>query len=1083
MRPAFTYQRNSNNFRRFTGLLLLLFTPFLLLAQSALPITGQVIDAEDATPLPGVTVLVEGTSSGTVTDLDGNFSLNVAGAETVLIVSYIGMEDQRVVVGDRTNIVITLSASDNVLDEIVVVGYGSQKRVNLSGAVDAIQTEQLESRPINNLSQGLQGLVPNFNIINASGEPGGAANFNIRGFTSINGGSPLFVVDGIAYEADDLNYLNPNDIASVSVLKDASSAAIYGARGAFGVVLITTKTGKENKISYTSFLSTARPTVLPDPITDPYVYMRLSDVATANTPWNFITWTDDQYQWGRERSDDPSIPSVRLQAANPGLYEYMGNNNWNDYFFADNSFSQSHNLAFSGAQGNKMDYFVSGNFAQEDGLNQLTTDDFTRYALRSKIGFTPRPWLRFENNSNLFQADRDQPTYNLTGVYNLRPVDVAENPDGTWANTPAGRAAAQLTNGGRNFSSESGFQTINRMTATLFDGLLSVTADATFRRNTNRIHTDGRQYQIGFGPDDIRTEGGEGFAAESRIDERYNAYNLYATVNKRFGAKHQLTAVAGYNQESYKWDLTSAQRNGLIVSGLPYIGVAAGEQFASADFNEWAVRGIFGRINYIFNDRYIVEVNGRYDGTSRFPEDNRWGFFPSVSAAWLVSEEAFMEPLRNTLSTLKLRASYGSLGNQSVGSFDYILNLPSGTTGNLIGGNFQRFIGEPGLTVDPTNYTWEEVTTSNIGVEAGLFKDRIFTTFDYYVRNTNGMLAPGRELPAVLGTDEPRANVADLETKGWELGIEMRNRFQIGGSPLKLNVRFNLGDSRSTITKYPNEEGLFSGAYYEGQEIGEIWGLESNGFFTNQDEIEALDQTGIIPWGAISIVEGWPRFIDQDGNGIIEKGIGINDTRDYKKIGNSQPRYNYGIDVTVDWKGFDLRTFFQGVGKRDYYPTHYLFWGLYQQPYANNYDHLLNFYRAEGDSEAARANHSQAYLDMGLADANTGDVDYPTLQAWLADYRVNNGLAIPQSRYLLNGAYVRLKNVTLGYSLPSVLTEKLNIGRLRFYLSGENLWESSDVSEFLDPEAIGNGDLDGGQFGGYAYPYQRRYSVGVNLDF
>jgi TonB-linked SusC/RagA family outer membrane protein len=1063
-------------------LTVLIFLPFLLLAQSARTVSGQIVDADDGMSLPGVTIMVENSISGTITDVDGNFTLEIPSPQTVLIISYIGMEEQRITVGNQQNLAISMAPANNVLDEIIVVGYGSQKRVNLSGAVDNIQTEQLESRPISNLSQGLQGLVPNFNIINASGEPGGAASFNIRGFTSINGGSPLFVVDGIAYDAADLNFLNPNDIASISVLKDASSAAIYGARGAFGVVLITTKTGKENKISYTSFLSSARPTVLPDPITDPYVYMRLSDVATANTPWNYITWSDDQYRWGRERSDDPSLPQVRLDPANPNAYQYLGDNNWNDYFFADNSFSQSHNIAFSGAQGTKMDYFVSGNYSDETGLNKLSKDNFTRYALRSKIGFTPRPWLRFENNSNIYQADRDRPTYSLPNVYNLTPVDVAENPDGSWANTSAGRAAARIVEGGRSEGTELGFQTINRLTATLFDGLLTLTGDATFRRSFNRVHTDGRQYQIGFGPDDLRTEGGETFAAEQRVTEQYNAYNLYATARKTFG-KHQVNIVVGYNQEAYEYDLTNSRREGLIVSGLPYIGVASGEQTVSAGFSNWAVRGLFGRVNYIFNDRYILEVNGRYDGTSRFPEDNRWGFFPSVSAAWILSEESFMQPLRGTVSTLKLRASYGSLGNQAVGPYDYILNLPSGTTNNLINGNFQRYIGAPGLTVDPTNYSWEEVTTANVGVEAGLFKDRLFTSFDYYVRNTNGMLAPGAELPSVLGTPEPRANVADLETKGWELAIELRNRFRVGGSPLNLNVRLNLGDSRSTITRYPNEEGLFSGAYYPGQEIGEIWGLESDGFFNSEEEINALNQTGIIPWGAISIVEGWPRFIDQDGNGIIEKGISINDTKDYKKLGNTQPRYNYGIDISLDWKGFDLRTFFQGIGKRDYYPTHYLFWGLYQQPYANTYDHLLNFYRAEGDSEAARANHSQSYLNLGLADANTENVDYPTLQAWLADYRVANGLAIPQSRYLLSGAYLRLKNLTLGYSLPTSLTDKLNIGRLRFYASGENLWESSDLKDFVDPEAIGSGTLDGGQFGGYAYPFQRRYSVGINLDF
>jgi TonB-linked SusC/RagA family outer membrane protein len=1054
-----------------------------LLAQAPLTVSGTVTDADDGSTLPGVTVRVAGTTDGTVTDYDGYYELTVPGPAAELLVSFIGMAEQTVAVAGRQTVDVALSASNNLLEEVVVVGYGSQKRVNLSGAVDNIQTEALESRPIANLSQGLQGLVPNFNVDYAGGEPGAAAQFNIRGITSINGGSPLFVVDGIPFAAEDLNFLNPNDIASISILKDAASAAIYGARAAFGVVLITTKSGKEGRITYSNFVATARPTVLPDPITDPYVYMRLSDIATANTPWNYITYSDDQYRWARERSDDPSVASVRPDPADPNRYVYLGDNDWNDYFFEDRALSQSHNLAFSGGQGQAVDYFVSGNFTEEAGLNRLAEDKFSRYALRTKVGFQPKPWLRFENNSNVYQADRVRPTYDLTQTFNLVPIDVAENPDGSWANTDAGRAAAQIVDGGRYAGTDLGFQTINRATATLFDGLLTVTADATFRRNFNTIHTDGRAYRIGYGPEDLRTEGGQTFARELRINDRYNAYNLFATLTETFGTRHQLTVLAGYNQESFVRDEASARRNGLIVSGLPYLGVASGEQEVGADFTDWAVRGLFGRVNYIFNDRYILEFNGRYDGTSRFPAEDRYGFFPSVSAAWLLSEEGFMQGLTAVLSTLKLRASYGSLGNQATANYGYILNLPSFTTPYLIDGNYQRAIGAPGLDVDPGNYTWETVTTANFGLEAGLWDNWLFLSADYYVRNTTGMLAPGQELPGVLGTDEPQGNVADLETEGWELSLEWRNRFQVGGAPLRLNLGFNIGDSRSFITRYPNEGALFSGAYYQGQEIGEIWGLESDGFFEDEEAIAALDQTGIIPWGAISIVPGWPRFVDQDGNGVIEKGIAATDTRDYVKLGNTQPRFRYGINLDASWKGFDTRLFFQGVGQRDYYPEHYLFWGLYQQPYANTYPQQLDFYRATGDSEAARANHSRSYIEMGLADANTENVAYPSLQAWLADYRVSNGLAIPQSRYLLDGSYLRLKNVTVGYTLPSQLTERVGLGRFRIFLSGENVWESSAVSDFVDPEAIGANPLDAGRFGGYAYPFQRRYSAGVNVEF
>ena len=1063
------------NLWRLTGLLLL---PLFLNAQN-IQISGVVLDDETATPLPGVSINLKSTNTGVITEADGTFLID-APADGILVFSYIGMKSQEIAINGRTNLEVRLLTDAVNLSEVVVVGYGTQKKANLSGAVDQINTEQLENRPISNLSQGLQGLVPNFNVDFTGGEPGAAAQFNIRGFTSINGGSPLFVVDGVPYDDGELNVLNPSDIASISVLKDASSAAIYGARGAFGVVLITTKTGKQDKISYSNYLSVASPTVLPNPVTDPYIFLRIAELSTNNTPWDYNNYSDEEYLWAKQRSNDPSVESVRLDPNNPNQYVYMGSEDWNDYFFKRNSFSQSHNVSFSGSK-DRFNYYISGNVSGEDGLNKLTTDNWSRKALRSRLGFTPRKWLDIENNTNIYQTDRDAPAYSLPNVYDLRPVDVATNPDGSWANTDAGRTAARIVDGGRYTGTTYGFQTMNRANARLFDGLLTLTGDATFKRIFGKIHQDGRPYSIGYGPSDTRLEGGEGYALERRTSDAYNAYNFFATLNKSF-EKHQFQAILGYNQESYVEEEAQARRDKLIVGSLPFIGVASGEQTVDVEYVDWAVQGIFGRLNYILDNKYIFEFNGRYDGTSRFPSNNRWGFFPSVSAAWIVSEEEFFRSVSGIFSTLKLRASYGSLGNQSVDEYGYILNLPSGTTGYLIDGDYRRYIGTPGLNVDPNNYSWEVVQTTNGGLEFGLFKDRIFTTFDYYVRNTKGMLAPGGELPAVLGTAVPAGNVADLQTKGWELSIQLRNKLQVINKPLDYQIALTVGDSKSEITRYPNDELLFSGAYYPGQQIGEIWGLESDGLFKSVDEINQLDETNIIPWGALAIVPGWPRYIDQDGSKTIEKGISVNDPRDYVVIGNSQPRYRFGADLNVSWNGFDARVYFQGVGKRDYYPVHYLFWGLYQQPYANVYPQLLNFYRPSDDSESARSQHSQAYLDAGLDRANT-DSEYPILQAWLADYRVDNGLAIPQTNYLLNAAYIRLKNITIGYTLPVEITKKVGVSRLRLFLSGENIWESSQVSKTVDPEAIATSYSNGGAWAGYAYPFQRRYSMGINLDF
>jgi len=355
------------------------------------------------------------------------------------------------------------------------------------------------------------------------------------------------------------------------------------------------------------------------------------------------------------------------------------------------------------------------------------------------------------------------------------------------------------------------------------------------------------------------------------------------------------------------------------------------------------------------------------------------------------------------------------------------------------------------------------------------------------------MLAPGRELPAVFGANEPVENAADLETKGWELTLAYDDEYSVGGKPLHFSARFILADSRTYITRFDNPSGLLT-QFYKGKEMGEIWGLTNDGFFTSQEEIDALDQSAIVPWGALTVTEGWPKYVDRDGNGVIEKGATIDDPKDLSRIGNLTPRYRFSINLGAEWGGFDFRMLLQAVGKMDYYPLHYLYWGYYQQPYAGGYNHLLDFYRASADSDIERAQHSQSYINAGLADANP-DAYYPVLQAWLADRNLGEridqaqGLAIPQTKYLLNGAYLRVKNVTIGYTLPNAWLDRYGIKRLRVYASGENLMEFSEVKKYFDPEAITdninkiNPNSETASGWGYAYPFTRRYSFGLELQF
>ncbi|MFV8347305.1 SusC/RagA family TonB-linked outer membrane protein [Flavobacterium sp. ZB4P13] len=1066
MKTYFSVRRNTK--KTIWGLVFMMLIGPIGWAQEK-TLAGSVIDANGKQPLPGASVAVKGTSKGAVTDFGGNFEIK-ASKGNVLVVSYVGYKTKEIIITDETHLTITLSTENN-LNEVVVVGYGTQKKLNLSGSVATVDMKKLESRPTANISQSLQGTVANLNITFPSGAPGGSARINIRGFTSINGGSPLILIDGVPSSEGDLTRMNPEDVKSISVLKDASSAAIYGARAAFGVLLITTKTGGKNKITYSNSFIWGKPTITPDPITDPYIFTRLLDISTNNTPWDYVNPSDETYAWARDRSNDPTVPSVRLDPQNPDRWQYMGNTNWNDYFFNKTAFSENHNLSISG-QKDSFTYYVSGNHTLENGLNRLAEDSWTRNALRSKMQIKPYEWMKFENNTFLAFADRKRPTYNITNVYNIKPTDVVKNPDGTWANTDAGYAAARMLDGGKTNENTTNLQTTNKLDLTFFDKALTLTGEHTYQKNYVRSHWDGTKFKIGLGPNLIKEETNEDYAYESLGENKYSVLNLYGTYTKTID-KHNFTAVAGYNKEVNKYEWFSANREELISSSLPNMALATGKETVGWAYSDWAINGIFGRLNYIFNEKYIIEFNGRYDGSSRFPSDSRYGFFPSVSGAWIASKEEFLKPYIDFMSFLKFRVSRGSLGNQSVGDYGYINAMSTGQSGYLINGEYPKTVYAPGLNVDPNNYTWEKVETTNFGMDLGFFKGALNASFDYYIRNTIGMLTPSQELPGVLGTNPPLSNAADLRNKGWELTLGYNNSLDLDGSPFNYGASIVLSDSETKITKFKNDGQLFS-QWREGQKVGEIWGLENDGFFKDQAEIDKLDETAIIPWGALDIVPGWPKYVDQDGDGKILKSLSANDPKDLKLIGNTQPRYQIGFNMNVSWKGFDLSGFLQGVGKRDYYPNNYLFWGPYQQPYANTYPHLLDFYRGAADSPELRAQHSQSYINAGLADANT-NANYPVLQSWLADQSTGLGLATPQTKYLLNAAYLRVKNITLGYTIPNKLLDKIKVSQLRFYVTGENIYEWSAIKKYIDPEATGEN--------GYAYPFNRKLSVGMNVTF
>ena len=1047
-------------------------------------VKGTVKD-ESGTTLIGVNVVQKGTTNGTMTDLDGNYTVQVP-QDAIIVFSYIGFSSQEVEWNGEIPFDIILKEDFEVLSEVVVVGYGTQRKVNLSGAVDQIGIKELEAKPITNISQGLQGMIPNLNIDFTSGEPGQAARINVRGLTSINGGSPLILIDGIASDANELNRILPEDIQSISVLKDAASAAIYGARAAFGVILITTKSGRSDKIQidYNNSFTGKRPSILPEKSSDPYIYLKTKNIAVLNTPWSGgHVASDERFEWARQKSDDPSIDPVRLNPLDQTQWEYMGNKDWTKYFIDKMTFSNSHQVSVSGKT-EKTTFYLSGGFDQENGILSkiVDNDSHTRYNMRIKGSYNITDWFTLSNNTSYVSTERIKPGYfwnsDMSIFYNLAPQDHDLNPDGTWANNAAGRLMAQLKNGGKDNRTYDRLQNTFGGEFSFLNNLLKVNANYSFVKGSEDYSYNETKYQIGYGPQDVREEGNSS-AYRTFSTDFYSVVDVFGTLNW-LKNKHQFTTILGFNQEYSKYNQILAEREGLISTQLPSIGLSTGQMNVDESYTDWAIRGLFYRLNYIYDSKYIVEFNGRYDGTSRFPKEKRFGFFPSVSLAWRIDSEPFFEPLHEKVANFKLRASYGSLGNQLVSAYGYIPSMSSGLGGYLIDGQRQLTVSSPPLV--SANYTWETVTTQNIGIDLGFLNNRLSLVADLYRRDTKGMLVPGKELPGVLGASAPRENAADMKTSGWEITLSYNNSFLVADKPFNLTTRLLLSDTRSWITKFDNPTNLLT-QYYVGQELGEIWGLQSDGLFTNKEEIAKLDQSEIIPWGALDIIAGWPKYKDLNSDGRITKGLTVDDPKDLSIIGNNSPRYRYGINIIGDWNNIDFLVFLQGIGKKDYYPLHYLYWSFYQQPYAGGQTHIFDYYRPQTDSDVDMAKHSKAYIAAGLAHQNL-NARFPILQSWLADRNLGTridqsmGMAIPQTGHLLNGAYLRIKNITLGYTLPQTVTDRINLNRVRFFVSADNLFEWSEVRKYFDPEAITEDTQNG-----YAYPFNRQYIFGVNVTF
>ncbi len=1007
-------------------------------------IAGRVSDAVSGEGLPGVNILLKGTQQGTTTDAEGTFKVTVSNDEAVLVFSFVGYVSQEIVVGSRTNLDVSLIVDEKSLEEVVVVGYGTQKKVNLTGAVSSVGSEVLESRPIPNLGQGLQGMIPNLNITQSSGTIGGGASFNVRGFTSINGGEPLILVNNVP---QDINLINPNDIESITVLKDAASAAIYGARAAYGVILITTKTGKKSdkpRISLSSNYSVNKPTVIfkAMDVLERMDYMNTANMAANGVP--YYQFTDMYKEKILAHYHDPSQPAAFPDPNNPNKWLMSGNTDWSEWLLRDSYPQQQHMVSVSGGS-DKIDYYSSLGYFNQKGMAKQFNENYDRYNFVTNIDYNINKWARvgtnimFSKESKIWgplfpEADM---SYQLFQWPNW-PVFA---PDGNYAIDGTGVPnMVQLQREGGYQSRDKNYLWLTGKAKLTPIRNLSFNIDYSFNatnigllnyyKRLPKYYVDGTIYDYypGTNPSQV---------GRTTHDNRYYVFNAFADYTNKFG-KHELNAIIGFNQENALNSSFSARRTNLTVEDIPFMRLASGEQFATDNASEYAIRGAFSRLSYNYDDRYFLEYNGRYDGSSKFPKSNRFEFFPSASVGWRVDNEAFFARLRSVISMFKIRASYGKLGNQSVASnYPYVASYGSGEVNYLIGGRRPMTVYAPAL-VSPV-LTWETVTQRNLGFDVSLWDNRLNGSLDFYRRDTKNMLTRSQTLPAVLAVGEPLENAANLKTTGFDLSLSWKER----GKKVNYAFTFLLSDNTSEITKFSNPTGLIAD-YYVGKSIGEIWGFSTGGIFQTDEEARALDQTNI---SGRQRRAGDLFFEDLNGDGKITYGRNtLDDPGDRKVIGNNTARYSFGLRSEVEWKGFDLVAFFQGIAKRDLQLNGTFWVNAYADEWAVQNKVITDWWSPE---------NPDAYFPRPLI---VGGSD----------------VIAAQTRYLQNGAYMRLKQLTLGYRIPADVTRRLGIDRLRVYFSGNNVWEISNIyKRVADPEMnnIQNN------------PINRSISFGLDISF
>ncbi len=986
-------------------------------------VQGKVTDT-DGEPLPGVNVVENGTANGTVSNLNGEYTISVTSPEATLSFSFVGYLTEDITVGSQTTINIMLVEDIKALEEVVVVGYGTQKKVNLTGSVSAVQNDEIVKRPVSGTSIALQGMIPGMTVIQSSGQPGADfGTIRMRGVgtittdESVDKLTPLVLVDGMEYN---INNVDINDIESVSVLKDAAAASIYGVRAANGVILITTKRGVSDKIgvSYTNNFGWQQPTQLPD-FVGAQDYMKLVNLTSTNSG-------------GAEEFSSADIAAYDNPNRDTDLYPDVY---WMEEILKGSGFQQEHSLAITGGA-SKSRYRFSANYVDQKGLLKKT--DYERLTVRLNTDVDINDKLSFSGDLAAKLSDRNEPQGNAGGIWFQFSQALQANPtlpvkysDGTWGICRGdGNPVRNQEEGGKYNYQDNQMAGNFKVNYKLFDGLtISGIALANYSTTFNYLYNQALLYYTDFPDNENSILKGSNDITNTSLKTWNTNFQGLINYSKDFN-QHYISVLAGVSRIEETSTYIGVYRNNGSLSDLSEINAGDPDsQTNEGNSYGYGLLSYFGRINYSFMEKYLLEANLRRDGSSRFSEENRWGTFPSFSAGWRISNEPFMESL-SFLRELKLRASWGQLGNQEIGYYPYQalmqlgFNYPLG--GSLSSGAIMQ-------TYPNSEISWETTTMTNVGVDMLLLEGKINFAFDYYVKNTTGILL-NLPIPETVGLDAPQQNAGEVQNRGWELSLGYKGNV----GDFKYSARLDLSDVKNEIIDLKdadwedqdNDNRIL--AYHVGESIGAFYGYVSEGIFKSEQELNAHATQ---PSSATGVGDLMYKNIDDSDNEI--------NSNDRTIIGSSIPRYSYGINLASQYKGFDLSIFLQGVGKVD-----------------------VNTVQINKAPISQDGNFKEMHLESWTAD-NTG-ADFPRLVRTTQNY-------VSSSYWIKSGAYLRLKNIQLGYTIPAPISQKIGIPSLRIFASGQNLLTFSKLNEDgIDPENPQDSRY---------YPQVKVYTFGINVDF